>query len=540
MSKRSLLLVLVFLVLSSAMVFSKGQQEASVPVEPVEPKIFTYAVDYDPPSIDPQKNYAGFGELIASNINVGLVALDDKMNPIPGVAESWKISPDGLTYTFYMRKDSKWSDGTDLTAQDFYWSWIRLLQPETGSKYTNLAFPIVNAEQYTKGEVSAEDVGIKVIDDYTIEVSLIGPVPYMLQNFAHGAFMPMREDMITADPEGWAINPETNIGNGPFVLKSYGMNDRIVLERNPYYYDGANVHLDEIHLVTIPEGSTALAAYNAGEIDGFSFIPSTEVPRLMAETNDIYLNPRVRTLHMYINTEAPPMDNPKLREALSRAIDREELARVRGLGRLPATGYVPVGLSAEGEDFREVGGDLGISTTADVAAAKAALAEAGYANGGAVPAITVTMAADYRQTVETIQEMWKKNLGVEIEIETVEGRVLSNMRKSGEFQIAMGGWSANIFHPSYYINQIESTGPSNYSNYTNPAYDKLVAQARIEPDPKKVLDLLHEAEQLAIGQDFAIFPLYYETSMVMMKEYVKGWYSDPIGRFHFKNIDIQK
>ena len=180
-----------------------------------------------------------------------------------------------------------------------------------------------------------------------------------------------------------------------------------------------------------------------------------------------------------------------------------------------------------------------MSTKADPEAARAALAEAGYPNGEGFPKITVAMTGAYSTWVEAIQEMWSETLGIEIEIQTVEGKVLSTMRKSGEFDIACGGWSANIFHPSYYINQLESTSTTNYPNYSNPEFDALVAQARTEPDPKKVLDLLHQAEEIAIGQDFALLPIFYETSRIMIKNNVTGWYSDPIGRFWFKYADIE-
>lgn len=535
---RRLQTTLLIAAIASTAVFASGEGEEAP--EDQEPKVLTYAVDYDPPSIDPQRNYAGFGELIASNIHVGLVMTDERMEPVPGVAERWEISPDGKTYTFYLREDSKWSDGTDLTADDFYYAWQRVLKPETGSKYVTMMFSIVNAEAIFNGEADPDTLGVELIDDYTIRVQLTGPLPYMLQNFAHGAFMPMREDVISEDPEGWALDPATNIGNGPFVLAAYDMNDQIILQKNPYYFEADKVHLDEIRFVTIPEGSTALAAFNSGEIDGFDFIPTSEVPRLLAETDEIHLNPRVRSLHCYINNNATPVDNVKVREALSRAIDREELAEVMGLNRTPATGYVPLGLYAEGEDFREAGGDLGISTTAEPDRARAALAEAGYPNGEGLPTITVTMASGYSRAVETIQEMWKQVLGVEVELNVVEGRVLADTRRSGDFQIAMGGWSAQIFHPIYFLDQLFSSGGSNYPQYDNPEYDDLIREAKTEPDPKKVLDILHEAEEIAIGEDFALIPLYYETSRVMIKDYVTGWYTDPIGRFHFKYADIEK
>ncbi|MCF7945651.1 MAG: peptide ABC transporter substrate-binding protein [Spirochaetia bacterium] len=534
--KKSLAIVFMFVICGS-LAFANGQQDKA---EVKEPKVLVFAMDYDPPSIDPQKNYAGFGEMIASNLHVGLVKTNERMEPEPAIAEDWDISQDGTEYTFYLRKDAKWSDGTPLTAEDFYYAWQRLLKPETNSKYVTMMFAVKNAEKVFKGEKDPEELGVEIIDNYTIKVELTGPLPYMLQNFAHGAFMPMKKEVISADPEGWAGNPETHIGNGPFALEKYSMNNRVILAKNPYYFEAEKVKLDELHFVTIPEGSTALAAYNSGKIDGFDYMPTSEIPRLMAETDEIYLNPRVRSLHCYVNNQKAPLDNPKVREALSRAIDRKELAKVMGLGRTPATGYVPLGLYTEGQDFRKAGGDLGISTGAEEERARAILTQAGYPGGEGLPKITVTMASGYRTTVETLQEMWKNVLNIEVEIQTVEGKVLAQKRRAGDFQIAMGGWSAQIFHPIYYLDQLYSTGGSNYPQYESTEYDALITEAKSEPDPKNVLATLHKAEDLAIGRDFALLPLYYETSRVMMKDYVKGWYTDPIGRFHFKYADIVK
>lgn len=518
--------------------FSMPQEAFAAPAS--GKKIFTYSIHYDPPTIDPQKNFAQRAELIALNLHEGLVTTDETMTPVPGVAERWEISKDGLVYTFYLRKNAKWQDGKNVVADDFYYAWQRAIQPKTDSKHVNLVFFIKNAEDIFKGKKQPSELGVKVINDNTIQVTLSSPIPYMLQTFAHGVFFPMRKDVVEANPDSWAQKPSTSMGNGPFYLKEYSMNQRIILAKNEYYWNKNRVKVDEIHFVTIPDNSTTLAAFNAGEIDGFDNIPASEIPRLMMETDEIKVEPQVRTLYYAYNVKAEPFTDRRVRQALSLAINKKELAEnVMKVGRKGATGYVPTGLYAEGEDFRKAGGDLGITVTGDVPKARKLLAEAGYPEGKGWPAdVKITMSSGYRSAMEAIQEMWKKNLGISVKIETVESKVLADRRTTGKFQISVGGWSAQIFHPIYFLEQITSDGGSNYPQYNNPEYDKLIEQSKMEPDPKKVLEILHKAEQLGFGTDFALVPLYYETNYVMIKNGVTGWYTDPIGRVHIKYVDV--
>jgi len=513
---------------------------AAVSAAPTAKKIFIYAIQYDPPSIDPQINFAQRGELIALNLYEGLVSTDEKMTPIPAVAERWEISKDGLVYTFYLRKNAKWKDGKPIVAGDFYYAWLRALNPKTNSKFANLLFFIKNAEDVFRGTKPASDLGVKVVNDTTLQMTLSSPIPYMLQLLAHGVFFPMRKDIVEANPDSWAQKPETSMSNGPFYLKEYAMNQKTVLAKNENYWNKEKVKVDEIHIVCIPDGNTALAAFKAGEIDGFDYIPASEVPRLMMETDEIVVEPQVRSIYYAYNCDEPPFNDPKVRLALSLAINKKELAEnVMKIGRKGATGYVPYGLYAEGEDFRKAGGDLGLTVTGDVARAKKLLAEAGYPDGKNWPAdIKITMSSGYRSAVETMQEMWKKNLGIAIKIETVEAKVLTDRRNTHKFQMAVGGWSAQIFHPIYFLEQITSDSGSNYPNYRNPAYDALIDQSKKEPDPKKVLQILHQAEQLGFGNDVPLVPLYYETNYFLIKKGVTGWFTDPIGRVHMRWIDV--
>jgi oligopeptide transport system substrate-binding protein len=503
-------------------------------------KVFTYAINYDPAGLNPQKNYAQRGQLVTMNLYEGIVRTDERMVPIPGVAERWTISKDGLVYTFYLRKNAKWQDGKSLNANDFYWSWLRAVSPKTESKFSNLMFCIKGAEGLSSGKSTVADFGVKVLDDYTIQVTLVGPLPYFLQQLAHGVYFPQRKDVVEANPDAWSEKPETSMTNGPFYLKEYSMNQKIVLAKNPNFWESAKIKVDEIQFVVIPDNGTALAAFKAGDIDAFDSLPTAEIPKLMMESDEIKVDPIVRAEYLAFNVNTAPFTDKRVRQALALAINKKDLAEnVLKVGRKGATGYVPSGLWVEGEDFRKVGGDLGMPITGDIARAKKLLADAGFPDGKGWPeGLAITISSGFKTAAETVQEMWKKNLGIAVKVEVVENKVATERRNTKKFQMAMGGWSAETFHPIYFLNQVYSESNSNYPGYKSPEYDALIKQSLVEPDPKKVVAILHQAEQLAFGVDVPLIPLYYQTSPYMVKDGITGFMSDPIGKFLMWYVDV--
>ncbi|MBU5437075.1 peptide ABC transporter substrate-binding protein [Tissierella sp. MSJ-40] len=520
--------------------------EESNDMKSKKPTKFIYRISSDPPTLDPQVNNKSVGNTINSVLFEGLIGEDENLDIEAGVAEKWDISDDGIFYTFYLRKDAKWSDGQSIITKDFLYSWKRALNPEYAVKLSNEFFYIKNAEEYYKGEKEFSDVGIQMVDDYTIKIELSNPVPEdeMLSRFTSKVFYPLREDIIEANPDDWTLHPETCISNGPFKMKSYKMNEEIVMVKDENYWNRENKgKVDELCFVFISDGTTTLRAFESGDIDGFSGVPSEEVPRLKMESDEFHIIPALSFSYFALNVTKPPIDNPKVREALVLAIDKQKVveASVSGLSK-PATGIVPYGLVVNGVDFREEGdrnGDI-LPVNGDIERAKAALAEAGYPDGQGFPKIEYLYNASpgNKQTAEILQEMWKKNLNIDVELVNVEYKVESERRHSGDFQLARSAWNGDRFPISFL--QIFATGNANNNpQYSNPKYDELIKEIRAESDIFKRNVLLHKAEEMALA-DYIVCPISYGSSTLLIKNKVKDLKITPTGGVIFDYVYIDE
>lgn len=531
------------MLLTAAALFATGGAESGT-AEPAEPKVFTYAISQEPPTIDPQLNSSGDGLTINSNLFEGLVRSDEMMQPVPAVATHWDISDDGLVYTFYLREDAHWKDGSPITAEDFVYSWTRVLDPNLGAKYANQMFYIKNGEAIYNGEMSPDQLGVEIIDDHTLEVTLEAPTLYIMEMFARNVFAPIDKDTVEANPEDWMLHPETCMSNGPFVLKDYAVNEHFILEKDPNYWNADAINVDEIHFVFIGDSGTSFAAFNAGEIDGTASFPSAETPSLMLNSDELHIRPRLSTLYVVFNTQVAPLDNPDVREALSKAIDRQLIIdSITMGGELPASGFVPPNMTVEGQDFRETAGDYGISATAMVEEAQSILAEAGYPNGEGWPAGVELVYADSATTkaiCEALQEMWKTNLNITIELVAVESRVQKARRNDGEFMITTSGWGADYAYPMTFLDMWVDGSGTNYANYDNPEFDRLISAAKATSNTAEAADLLYEAEAMMIGRDHIIAPLNYRSRLILMKDYTSGWYIDTLGKYYFMYVDVDE
>lgn len=511
--------------------------------ETKEPSVLVFNAASDPPTLDPQLNTKSNGSLINVNLFEGLVRTNTNNEQVPGVAEKWEINEDGTVYKFYLRDDAKWTDGKPVTAYDFEYAWKRAINPENHVKYVNHMFYLKNAEAIYKGEKSMDELGIEVIDDKTLVVTLEAPIPYMLEMFSFGVYKPVRKDIIERNPDNWTAYPETCISNGPFKMIEYKMNEKIKLEKNENYWDKDKVKLDELHFVFIEDAGTALSAFNAGEIDGLLSVPTREITKLRIENDEFHVLPRLRVYYAAFNVTKFPFDNPKVREAFVKAIDREKIVNTVSLGgEVPASGFVPYGLTVNGEDFREVGGDFGISSKVQIEEAQKALAEAGYPNGEDWPEnveYLYNTSETHKKIAEALQEMWKKNLNIDIKLVNVESKVHSERRHNGKFQIARAGWGADYNHPMTFLDLFTSEAGNNTPQFRNPEYDKLIREAKLAIDPKDCIKLLHEAEEMLMD-NWVVCPIYYSTQTIMMKEYIKDWNISVFGDINFDEIYLEK
>lgn len=500
----------------------------------------------EPESIDPTLNSTLNGGTLILAMFEGLTKLDANDNPVPGIAQTWDISPDKTKYTFHLRKDAKWSDGQTVTAHDFYYSWKRALNPETAADYSYMLFYIKNAEEYNyddSGNYSFDNVGIKVLDNFTLEVTLEAPTPYWLKITAFPTLVPLRQDIITSYGERWALSPQTYIGNGPFRLAEWTSKDMMKLVKNEEYYDKEQVKLDGIIETFIAEESTMLASYEAGELDVIDTVPLDELARLKKESSEFHMIPQTGTYYYCFNVTEVPFNKTKVRQALALAIDREDLVTKVNKTGIPATAFTPSGVPDVNpdKDFRTIGGDF-FPPKAQPEKAKTLLAEAGYPDPKKLLGITLVYNTNenHKKIAEAVLEMWKNNLGIEnITLANQEWGVYMSSLQSGDFQIAKCNWLADYNDPMSFIDLFTTGNGNNLAQWSNKEFDNLIQKARIASTEQERMNLLHQAEKLYM-QDAILIPLFHDTENTMIKPYVKNLHKSPLGFTYFDKADIIK
>lgn len=501
-------------------------------------KILNYNLGADPKTIDPSINSAIDGSHIINNTFEALIReIDGEITN--AMAESIDISEDGLVYTFHLR-DSKWSDDKPLVASDFEYGWRRVLNPETAAPYAPHMFYIKNAEAYYNGELAIEEVGIKAIDEKTFEVTLEAPTPYFLSLITRPAFMPLRKDIIESAGDGWALNPETAVSNGPFIVETYTSGDKIVLVKNQNYWNKESVLVDKINCMMIVEASTALTAFEAGDLDIINIIPQAEIPNRIAMDQEFHVLPMLGTYYLEFNVNMEPLDDVRVRKALSIAIDRKAITEnVKRGGEIPATGFNPVGLKdSTGRDFNITAGDYGVDVnTAKIEEAKALLAAAGYPEGKDFPELTLlyNTSESHKAVSEAIQEMWKKNLGIHIELANQEWAVFQSTRTEGNFEICRGGYIGDYPDPVGLLELMVEGSPNNHPQWLNKEFNDLIKASRYSKGEERD-NMIYQAEKILM-EDSPIAPLFYYTDPVMVKSNIEGWQKNSMSYWYFGKID---
>lgn len=501
-------------------------------------QVLRYALEAEPSTLDPGKSTAIPESLAELQIFEGLTRLDAKDQPLPGVAERWDVSADGLTYVFHLRANAKWSNGDPVTAQDFVFAWQRVLNPDFASENAYMLFPIKQAEAYNGKQASADQLGIKAVDDHTLEVTLEKPTAYFLSLVAFHAFYPVHEKTVTAQPDSWATDVATLIGNGPFKVTNWMHNGQIDFAKNDAYWDASSVKLAKMEWPISDSQATRLSMVENNQADMMVEPPVGEHDRLKQE-GLLSISPYLGDYYYVFNTMQPPFDNPKVRQAFSLAINREALVTnvIKG-GKKPAYAWVAPGLinPGTGKDFREEGGNY---VTENTEQAKKLLAEAGYPDGKGLPPITILYNTSelHKAVAEAVQEMWKQNLGIEVSLTNQESKVFLESRTQGQFQVARASWVGDYADPMTFIDVFRDSG--NDAKYHNPAYNRLVEQAQSTNDQSVRMKAMHDAEQLLFA-DAVIMPIYYTTQPYVAKPYVKGYFWSILGPADFKMAYIEK
>ena len=542
MVKKSLVLLLVLALVLGTLAGCGPKQPVTEEAPAAEPMVLRYNLQDDVKTLDPQLNSVINAGIVQVNTFEGLMRLDKNDKAIPGMAEKYEISADGLIYTFHLR-DAQWSDGQPVKAQDFEYAWKRGLDPNTASEYAFQLYYLKNGQKANEGEVTIEEVGVKAKDDKTLEVTLDSPTPYFLELTAFFTLFPVRKDMVEKDPETWSMKPETFIGNGPFKMESYTMGDRIVLVKNENYYDKGRVKLDKIEMLMIGEASTGLTAFESGDIDYIDDVPTQEIERLKTSEPAFKVAPSLATYFYAFQTQKEPVNDPKVRKALALAIDRKAITEkiLRG-GEMPAAGFVPPGLyDAEGKDFREVGGNYGIDvTTAKIDEAKALLAEAGYPDGKGFPELEVmyNTSETHKAIAEAVQEMWKKNLNINVRLANQEWAVFQQTRTEGNFVVARSSWFGDYADPMTFLDLWTSYSGKNNAKWENAEFDKAIEGAKSTSGQER-FNLLYDAERIMM-EDMILMPIYYYVDISLIKDYVKNTRKSILGYIYFDEAYIEK
>lgn len=501
----------------------------------------TYVVNNESDTYDPGITAETFAAPIIGNTFEGLVKNAPDGSVVPALAEKWEISEDGLTYTFTLRADAKWSDGKPVTANDFVYAWKRVLTPATGAKNSAMLYYIVGAEEFYNGTGAIDAVAISAPDAQTLTFTLKNRVPFMMQLLPYTTFFPVRQDVVEADPEAWSRKPESFIGTGPFRVTEMKFGEAIVFEKNPNYYGAAEVSLDKLTFRLIPEPATALAAFEAGDVDGIESVPAPEIPRLAAEDKGFMVVPALGTTYAFFNPGQKPLDDVRVRKALSMAIDREEIVEfVLQSADVPAVALVPFGMNLDGQDFRDGSDTFGLATTAQPEAAQALLAEAGFPNGEGFPK---TVFATYssppiEKLLEAIQQMWKKNLNIDVEIQASEWKVYYPEVQKVQYQIAQMGWGADYPHPMTFLDNFVTGSPNNLAGWSNADYDAAITEAKEATDPAVSLAAMRKAEAIVMN-DHVILPQYHRNNYMMMSPKVKGFWRSTLNVPYFRDVTIE-
>jgi oligopeptide transport system substrate-binding protein len=503
------------------------------------PKYLRYSVGTEPETLDPRKSTGIPEATVEAQLFEGLTTLDAKNNPVPAMAEKWEISTDGLKYKFILRPGIKWSNGDPVTAYDFEYGWKTALSPELGSKYAYQLFYVKNGEAYNKGLTTADNVGVKALDDRTLEVVLEKPTAYFLSLTAFHTLYPVPRRIVEANPK-WTADPKTLVGNGPFKIAAWIHNSRIELVKNDQYWDAAKVKMPKLDFILTESGNTELAMFDNNQIDMGDNAPPAEYPRLKKEGR-LQISPYLGTYFFSYNVTKAPLDNLKVRQALTLALDRQAIIDNVTKGEQKAAfAWVPPGMAdaSANADFRSVGGDYFQDRNID--AAKKLLAEAGFPDGKGLPPIELIYNTSdvHKAIAEAVQEMWRKNLGVNVTINNQEWKVFINTRSKGDYQVARHGWIGDYADPMTFIDMFDSASGNNDSHYKNPQFDNLVRLAKSTGNQDIRMKSMHEAEKLLM-EDAVIAPVYFYTRVMMVKPNVKGYQRSVLGHVYFKEAYVE-
>ncbi|HDR3489559.1 MULTISPECIES: peptide ABC transporter substrate-binding protein [Bacillus cereus group] len=493
-------------------------------------QVFNKTENQEIPTMDTSKSTDTLGSQILGNTMEGLYRLDKENKPIPAAAESSTKSEDGKKYTFKLRKDAKWSNGDPVTAKDFVFGWQRLLDPKTAAEYAFIAFPIKNAEAVNKGEKPVTELGVKAVDDLTLEVELEQAVPYFLNLVAFPSYYPLNEKFVKEKGDKYGLESDTTVYNGPFVLTDWKHEQGWKLKKNDQYWDKKTVKLDEINYSVVKEPATNVNLYDSGQID-FSLLTGEFVDKYRNNKEEYGVYNEPSTFFIRLNQKRGGQDTPlkskKLREAIALSIDKKNLTNViLNDGSKPADYLVPKGLAAgpDGKDFQETFKN-GIKPDAKKAAAAWEEAKKELGKDQVTIEFLNYDTGNAKKVGEYVKDQIEKNLkGVTVNIKLQPFKQKLKLESDQDYDISYGGWSPDYADPMTYLDMFESKHSHNQMSFSDQKYDEIIKKAggELMSDAKKRWEELGKAEKLLLEEDVALVPLYQSARSYVMKPHVKG------------------
>ena len=519
-----------------------GCSSGTTPIDDaVEAKILHYGNGTEPQGLDPHIVTGVPEHHLLLALCEGLTSSNPRGGEsLPGSAASWDISDDGKVYTFYLQENGKWSNGDEVTAEDYVWSWQRILTPSLGSQYPDMLYYVQNAEEFHNGTIDDfSNVGVKALDSKTLEVTLKEPTPFFLGLLSHYSTWPVHKPTVLKhgtmdDRNGQWTRPGNFVCNGPFNLKTWELNKKIVVDKNPLYWDADIVELNEIHFYPISNEMTEERMFRAGQLHVTSTFPSNKCEPNIQEINpNIKIHPYMGTYFYRFNTANEALDDVRVRKALAYSIDRQKIVEsVTRCGQIPAYSFTPPGSNGFYPDTK---------IPYDVDLARNLLKEAGYDSGEEFPVLEILFntSEGHRKVALAIQQMWQQNLGINVELVNQDWKVYLSREMIGDFQVSRAGWIGDYEDPNTFLDTMRPNRGNNKTRWDNYEFDDLLAKANATLDQEERYKILMEAERLLIDE-MPIAPIYTYVRVYQLHEDVKGWYPNILSHHHPKYIRIER
>ena len=501
-------------------------------------KVLLYGNGAEPQDLDFQIVTGSPEHHLALTFFEGLISEDPQLNIIPGVAERWEMSPDGLVYTFHLRADAKWSDGDPLTADDFVQTYRRMITPALGAEYSYMLWHVVGAEDYNKSKLTDfAQTGFKAPDPRTVQLTLRHPTPFLLHAMNHYAWFPLhiptlkKFGALDRKSTPWT-RPENFVSNGPYALKEWRPNQKIVAVRSPTYWDRAAVKIDEIDFFPVELADTEERMFRTGQLHITYEVPLTKLAVYQREQPaSVRVDPYNGIYYYRFNVKRKPFDDVRVRRALALSVDRETLVKkVTLAGELPAYDFTPPDLAGYVSEH---------TFKADLAEAKRLLAEAGYPGGRGFPKVELlyNTLEKHRTIAEALQQMWRKNLGVDITLFNQEWKVYIDAQHTQNYQIQRAGWIADYVDPHGFFDLWETGNGNNDTNWGNPEYDRLLHTA-LDAKTNAARFAIYQQMEKILVDEMPVLPIYFYTYSRLVSPKVKGFITTPLDNFPWKYADL--